>query len=55
MRLSPAAACQQARELAFGRLQRRVRHVVDEADREHRVGGLAARTESIGLAQLRRR
>jgi len=37
-------------KLPFGRLQRRVRHVVDEADREYFVGRLAAGSDLVGVA-----
>jgi hypothetical protein len=45
---------QQPHELALGRLQGAVRHIVDESDREHRVSGVLPATEFRELAQLRR-
>ena len=41
-RMSPAAGLQQPHELTLGRLQRAVRHVVDEPDRELAIGRVAA-------------
>ena len=38
---------QQTHELALGRLQRGIRHVVDEPDREHRIGGILRTVEVI--------
>ena len=38
--MSAGGCLQQAHELAFGRLQRRIRHVVDEPDREVHIGML---------------
>ena len=51
MRTFPAACQQQSHELALGRLQRRIRHVVDEPDREVHVGILRM-TEYILSPQL---
>ncbi len=42
---------QQAHELTLGRLQRRVRHIVDEPDRENRIG-IAPAVKFLGLARL---
>ena len=54
MRRFPAGVSQQAHELALGRLPGRIRHVVDEPDREVHVGMLRT-TEFVLSPQLRRR
>jgi hypothetical protein len=46
---------QKPHELPFRRLQRAIRHVVDEPDREHAIGRFLTVVELIGLAHLRRR
>src|SRR5579863_2032115 len=52
--VAAGAGRQQAHELALGRLQRSVRHVVDEADGDNTIA-LAPPEELVVLAQVGRR
>ena len=49
----PRRGLQQLHELPFGGLQRRIRHVVDQADGEHRIGRFLTALELVGFTRLR--